>query len=128
MPWATALIQAETKSEHSYSGVYKAANAATKRILTLPNCGCKECQTCSYIKELNDNQLVTAVMRCECDENPWRIDKPLGDQWLVPLARGAGLRGGRRLVRRVVVRARQRALAARQRWVRTRGQQPRHGG
>ena len=79
MPWATALIPAETESEHSYSEVYKAANAATKRILSLPNCGRKECQTCSYIKELNDNQLVTAVMRCECDENPWRIDKPLGD-------------------------------------------------
>ena len=55
MPWATALIPAETESEHLYSEVYKAANAATKRILTLSNCGSKECQTCSYIKELNDN-------------------------------------------------------------------------
>ena len=51
----------------------------TKPTLTLPNCGRKECQTCSYIKELNDNQVVPAVMRCECDENLWRIDKPLGD-------------------------------------------------
>ena len=53
--------------------MYKAANAATKHILTLQNCVCKECQTCSYIKELNDNQLVTAVMQCECDENPWPL-------------------------------------------------------
>ena len=79
LPWATALIPAGAESEHPYSEVYKAANAATKRILTLPNCGCKECQTCSYIKELNDKQVVTAVMRCECDVNPWRIEKPLGD-------------------------------------------------
>ena len=54
-------------------------NAATKRILTLPNRCRQEFQTCSYIKELNDNQAVAAVMRCECDANPWRIEKPLGD-------------------------------------------------
>ena len=34
IPWATALIQAETELEHSYSEVYKAANAATERIVT----------------------------------------------------------------------------------------------
>ena len=62
IPWATALVLAETELEHSYSEVYMAANAATKRILNLPNCRHKECQTCSYIKELNDNQVVTAVM------------------------------------------------------------------
>ena len=47
--------------------------------LTLPNCGRRECQTCPYIKELNDNQVVTAVMRRKCDANPWRIEMPLDD-------------------------------------------------
>ena len=46
----------------------------------------------------------------------------------MPLARLAARGGGLRLVLRVVVRARQRALAAWQRWVLTLGQQPRHGG
>ena len=77
--WTTALIPAETELGHSHSEVYKAANVETKRILTLPNCGRRESQTCSYIKELNDNQVVTAVMPCDCDANPWRIEKPLGD-------------------------------------------------
>ena len=42
MPWATALIPAETESEHAYTEVYKAAHSATKRILTLPSCGRQE--------------------------------------------------------------------------------------
>ena len=46
----------------------------------------------------------------------------------VPMARRTARGGGRRLILRVVVQARQRVLAARQGWVRTRGQQPRHGG
>ena len=35
MPWAMALIPAETESEHMYTEVYKAAHSANKCILTL---------------------------------------------------------------------------------------------
>ena len=49
MPWATALIPAETESEHTYTEVYKAS------LLTLPSCGGQECKSCSYIKELIEN-------------------------------------------------------------------------
>ena len=81
MPWVTALIPAETESEQTYSEVYKAAHAATRRILQLPLCVRAECKTCTYIKELLDNQTVLAMMNGrpykELKELP--IDKPLGD-------------------------------------------------
>ena len=82
MPWATALIPAETELEHSYSELCKASNAATKRILTLPNYGCKDCQTCSYIKELNDNQLVSSkLLLPSCDANAMRISVGSISRW-----------------------------------------------
>ena len=62
MPWATALIPAETESEHTYTEVYKAAHSATKHILTLPSCWRQECKSCKYIKELTKNQLVSAML------------------------------------------------------------------
>ena len=44
-----------------------------KRILTLPNYGRKECQTCSYIKEEHDNQAVTGNLLPSCDVNAMQI-------------------------------------------------------
>ena len=41
-PLATELIPAETKSEHTYIEVYKAAHWATMLILTLPSCRLQE--------------------------------------------------------------------------------------
>ena len=45
MPWVTALIPAETESDQTYAEVYKAAYAATHRILQLPLCIRLECKT-----------------------------------------------------------------------------------
>ena len=62
MPLVTALIPARTESEHTHTEMYKAAHSATKRILTLPTCGRQECKSCTYIKELTENQLVAAML------------------------------------------------------------------
>ena len=81
MPWATALIPAETESEHTYMEVFKAAHLATKRILTLRSCWCQECKSCTSIKELTENQVVDAMLRGTqyTTLNQLPIDKPLGD-------------------------------------------------
>ena len=57
------MLAAVTESEHMHTEVYKAAHSLTKRILTLPSCGRQECKSCTYIKELTENQVVVAVLR-----------------------------------------------------------------
>ena len=80
-PVSYTLIPAESESSEAYKQAWRATKAAARRIMSLRLCDSEDCKTCTYIREVKENETVAACLA----GRPYMIDKelpisyPLGD-------------------------------------------------